>query len=73
VSPTGGCPHTETIRNMERVIWQGDNNKAPLVSLEGRMTEVEKEQSSLDSKFWAIIVLLFTILGGLVVDMVKHS
>jgi hypothetical protein len=81
VAPLSGSDHEHRIGRLEKDMWHG-NGKPGLTT---RMQQAEdalsatkiniedtnKRISSTDRKFWAIILLLLTLLGGLAMDLVK--
>lgn len=80
---SNGGDISATVRRLEQDVWHGDNRKAGLTtriqqaedrldSGDRRMTTQDKRIDSFANMFWAIILLLLTILGGVIADIVRH-
>ena len=70
-----GYPSAEIINKTVDAVHYGDARKAGLITrtetLEGRTDKLETDQGSTDTKLNAVLVLLITILGGIVAELVK--
>lgn len=67
------CPHTEMTMKMHNDLYYGDARKPGLTvrmqQQEDGLHETRTELRSVDRKFWAIILLLLTTLGGVATDL----
>jgi len=64
------------IHQHEKDLYRGNGKPGittRLKTLEDSMERIEDLQAATDRKFWAVIVLLITILGSIITQMVRHG
>jgi hypothetical protein len=70
-----GYPSAELVKQTVTAVHFGDARKAGLTartdSLEERTDKLDKAQASADKKLNTILVLLITLLGGVVTELIK--
>jgi hypothetical protein len=70
-----GYPSAEIVAKTVNDVYYGDLRKPGLTTraetLEGRADKLESSQGSTDTKLNAILVLLITLLGGVVTELIK--
>jgi hypothetical protein len=66
----------EQVQQHDKDLYRGNGQPGlttRMAQAEGRITNVEKVQASIDAKFWAIILMLLVTLAGLAVDIAVHK
>lgn len=71
------CPDAEKVEKMWTDMYHGDARKPGLTTrmeqAENRDEEQDKRMDTVDGKFWAIILLLVTLLGSVAFDLLARK